>query len=114
MLSNKPKDSIEYTNDRIIKILETSELNIKNIFPAKEEDVCEVFKPILYILRSQKKITPEEYIKYKNLIGEECFKRYKIYDPNEKTIQPFTSVEDDYNKMVNLINNFIKEHPNQI
>ena len=113
MLSNKPKDSIEYINGFIKdESLKTSELNIKNIFPAKEEDVCEVFKPILYILRSQKKITPEEYIKYKNLIGEECFKRYKIYDPNEKTIQPFTSVEDDYNKMVNLINNFIKEHPN--
>lgn len=110
MLSNKPKQSISYNIDKIQEVNKNKVL--KNIFPHKTDDVCDVFKPILYILRSQKKITPEEYLKYKNLIGGECFKRYKIYDPNEKKRQPFTSVEDDYNKMVKMINSYIKEHPN--
>tara|TARA_E500000178_G_C17031439_1_gene760788 strand:- start:2020 stop:4245 length:2226 start_codon:yes stop_codon:yes gene_type:complete len=112
MFSSKPKESITYNTNEIKKVVGNENTNLKNIFPAKEEDVCEVFKPILYILRSQKKITPEEYIKYKNLIGDECFKRYEIFDPNEKKIQPFTSVEDDYNKMIDTINNYIRKHPN--
>ena len=110
MLSNKPNTTITYNLEEIKKVNENFKL--QNIFPHKKEDVCDVFKPILYVLRSQKKITPEEYIKYKNLIGSECFNRYKIYDPNEKKRQPFTTVEDDYNKMIRTINNYIKSHPN--
>ncbi len=110
MLSNKPNTTITYNLEEIKKINEN--FKFQNIFPNKKEDVCDVFKPILYVLRSQKKISPQEYIKYKNLIGSECFNRYKIYDPNEKKRQPFTTVEDDYNKMLRTINNYIKKNPN--
>ena len=109
MLSNKPNTTITYNLEEIKKLTKT--FKFENIFPHKEEDVCDVFKPILYVLRSQKKISPQEYIKYKNLIGQECFNRYKIYDPNEKNRQPFTTVEDDYNKMINSINSYIKKNP---
>jgi len=109
MLSNRPNTTITYNLEEIKKLTKT--FKFENIFPHKEEDVCDVFKPILYVLRSQKKISPQEYIKYKNLIGQECFNRYKIYDPNEKNRQPFTTVEDDYNKMINSINSYIKKNP---
>lgn len=105
MLSNTPKDSIQFKTEEIQKI----NPKLKNIFPTKSEDVCEVFKPILFVLRSQKKISPKEYLKYKNLISKECFNRYQIYDPNEKNIQPFKQVDDDYNKMVNIINDYIRK-----
>lgn len=110
MLSDKPDTIITYNLEDIKKL--TTNFKFNNIFPHKEGDVCDVFKPILYVLRSQKKISPQEYIKYKNLIGQECFNRYKIYDPNEKKRQPFTTVEDNYNKMINTINSYIKKNKN--
>lgn len=110
MLSDKPDTTITYNLEDIKKL--TTNFKFNNIFPHKEGDVCDVFKPILYVLRSQKKISPQEYIKYKNLIGQECFNRYKIYDPNEKKRQPFTTVEDNYNKMINTINSYIKKNKN--
>ena len=103
MLSKKPKEVISHN----IEAINTKNPLVKNIFPIKKDDVCDVFRPILYILRSQKKITPKEYLKYKKLISRECIKRYQIYDPNEKRIEPATNVEDDLNKMITTVNNFI-------
>ena len=69
-LKTKPSDALKYTD---------------TIFPTgKDLDICSIYLPVLLRLRSSRRITPEEYLKFKNELMLQCDNRDKAVNKDKK------------------------------
>jgi len=82
-LSSKPVDVIKY---------------IEKLFPtSKDMDVCSNFKPVLISLRTKRRISPEEYVKYTEDLNKFCDSK----DSSIDTDKPILYL-DEFGKMIEI------------
>ena len=82
-LSSKPSDSIKY---------------IEKLFPtSKDMDVCSNFKNVLIALRTKRKITPSEYVKYSEDLKKFCDSKDGSIDQDKPILYM-----DEFGKMIEV------------
>ena len=93
-LSSKPVDVIKY---------------IEKIFPnSKDMDVCTNFKPVLMSLRSKRRISPEEYIKYTEDLDKFCDSKDSSIDVDKPILYM-----DEFGKIIEIQIKSIVDHQNK-
>ena len=91
-LNKKPKNTITY---------------LEKLFPeGKDMDICSIYKPVLQRLRSTRKITPIEYIYYKDNFSEFCDSRDNLISKDKPILFKDKSdkIVEIYKKNLNDIN----------
>ena len=91
-LNKKPKNTITY---------------LEKLFPeGKDMDICSIYKPVLQRLRSTRKITPIEYIYYKDNFSEFCDSRDTLISKDKPILfrDKSDKIVEIYKKNLNDIN----------